>query len=67
MKTEIAKYKIIDDADCDVCHGYFDTVYEFVYTATKPGDNVVRLEHIRFCRNCLDNVRREFGDDLGAI
>lgn len=67
MKTEVAKYKVLLNTDCDICRGYYDLVYEFVYSIKKPGDNVVTLERCRFCPECLDNVTREFGDDIGSI
>lgn len=67
MKSEIAKYKMITDSDCDICRGYFNTIYEFYYTLKKPDDNVVHLEKIRFCSECLENVRKEYGDDLGSV
>ena len=67
MNTEIAKYSVLTEKDCDICHGYFETIYEFTYTTKKPGDNLISIEKCRFCSECLENVRREFGDDIGSI
>jgi hypothetical protein len=62
MKSEIAKYKLITESDCDICRGYYDTIYEFTYTTKKPGENIVSIEKCRFCHECLENVKKEFGD-----
>ncbi len=67
MKTEVAKYKVLVDTDCEICRGYFDTIYEFTYTMRKPEDNVISIEKCRFCAECLENIRKEFGDDYGSI
>lgn len=62
MSSEIAKYKLLTETDCDICRGYYDTVYEFTYTTQKKGENIVSFEKCRFCPDCLESVRREFGD-----
>lgn len=67
MSSEVAKSKVLLDRDCDICRGYFPMIFEFTYTTKKPGDNVVSIEHCRFCPECLENIRKEFGDGLGSI
>lgn len=67
MAAEIAKYKMVEDTDCDICRGFYHFIYEFTYTLTKKGSNVVSIEKCRFCPECLENVKKEFGDDYGSI
>lgn len=67
MSTEIAKYKILADADCEICKGFYHTLYEFTYSIRAKDSNVISIEKCRFCPECLENVRKEFGDDYGSI
>jgi len=67
MKSNVAKYKLVEDADCDICKGFFEIVYEFTYSLREEGSNVVSIEKCRFCPECLENIRKEFGDDYGSI
>lgn len=67
MKMEIAKYDILVDTDCDICHGYYPMVYEFFYKGKQEGTNIISLERCRFCSDCLQNARKVFGDEFGTI